>query len=74
MCTPPSERPVVKLIGEDGNVFHVIGLSRKALREWARTHPDQKHLEQEFVDKAFKTHSYDEVLQLVMEYMEVQDE
>jgi len=60
------EKPECKLIGEDGNVFAIIGtvsrtLKRAGLKEEAK----------EFVDKAFAAHSYDEVLCLCMDYVEV---
>ncbi len=60
-------KPVVKLLGEDGNVFGVIGKTSKALKRAGL-------LEQarEFTEKAFAAHSYDEVLQLVMTYCEVE--
>ena len=58
---------VVKLIGEDGNVFNVIGRTQKALRR-AGLEDEAK----EFVDRAFKAGSYDKVLRLVMEYCEVE--
>jgi hypothetical protein len=59
-------RPQVRLIGEDGNVFSIIGLTARALREAG--------LEQaavEFTNAAFGCDSYDSVLRLVMRYVEV---
>jgi hypothetical protein len=61
------EKPTVKLIGEDGNVFNIIGLVRKALKRAG--HPD---LADEFSNKAMKQPSYDHVLALVTEYCEVE--
>ena len=61
------ERAKVKLIGEDGNVFNVIGLVSKALKR-----NDQKAESDEFTAKAFKCNDYDEVLALVQEYVEVE--
>ena len=58
-------RPKVKLIGEDGNVFYIIGKASKALRSTGGTLAD------EFADKALAASSYDEVLQLVHQYVEV---
>ena len=58
---------VVKLIGEDGNVLNVIGRTSKALQR-----AGLKDEFKEFVDRAFKAGSYDEVLRLVMEYCEVE--
>ena len=60
-------KPTVKLIGEDGNVFFVIGRTAKTLRK-ARQFKESS----EFIDRAFKAGSYDAVLNLVMEYCEVE--
>ena len=58
---------VVKLIGENGNVFNVIGRTSRALKN-----ADLKDEAEEFVARAFKAGSYDEVLRIVMEYCEVE--
>jgi hypothetical protein len=60
-------KPIVKLIGEDGNVFAIIGAVSKALKR-----AGEKERATEFTEKAFAAHSYDEVLQLAMEYCEVE--
>ena len=57
-------KPVVKLVGTDGNVFSIIGKVSKALRS--------NGLDKEFEDKAFNAESYDEVLSLAMEYCEIE--
>lgn len=59
-------KPRVELLGTDGNVFNVIGLVAKALKEAGQ--PDKAT---EFTKRAFKAHSYDEVLVLLQEYVEV---
>jgi hypothetical protein len=59
-------KPVCKLVGTDGNVFAVIGRVRAALIGAGQ--PDQAS---EFVKRALGARSYDEVLQLCMEYVEV---
>ena len=59
-------KPVCKLIGTDGNVFSIIGRVRRALRE-----AGQDDRAREFVEKAFRSRSYDEVLQLCLEYVDV---
>lgn len=62
-----SSKPKVKLVGEDGNVFSIIGRVAKALRG-----AGSPELAKEFTEKAFAAGSYDEVLQLCMKYVEVQ--
>lgn len=64
--TTAVEKPVCKLAGTDGNVFAIIGnvrqtLIRAGLKEEAK----------EFANKALSSGSYDEVLQLCFEYVDV---
>ncbi len=61
------KKPVVKLTGQDGNVFNIIGLCCRALRREV-----SEECANEFATKAFNAGSYDEVLQLAMKYCEVQ--
>jgi hypothetical protein len=65
MSTAPI-KPPCNLIGEDGNVFSIIGRVRRAL-----TAAGQEDRAREFVEKAFRSTSYDAVLQLCLEYVEV---
>lgn len=62
----PTNLPKCKLIGTDGNVFAIIGnvstsLKKAGLRDKA----------DEFTNKAFNAESYDHVLQLAMNYVDV---
>jgi len=57
----------VKLVGEDGNVFAIIGRVSKALRKAGMS--DKAN---EFWERAMNSASYDEVLMLVGEYVEVE--
>lgn len=59
-------KPIVRLTGEDGNVFAVIGACAKALRK-----SDTPELEKEFREKARNAKDYDEVLALAEEYCDV---
>lgn len=61
------EKPTVQLTGEDGNVFSIIGRVSKALR-CAGLVDEAK----EFTRKALNSGSYDEVLQLCFDYVEVE--
>lgn len=68
MPVPPGfTRPPCKLIGEDGNVFNVIGRVKRALSRAG--HPD---LATQWVEEATSKHSYDEVLGLAMDYVDVE--
>ena len=59
-------KPQCKLIGEDGNVFFIIGKVTRTLKEFG--YPDKA---KEFKEKATASKSYDEVLQLAMDYVEI---
>jgi hypothetical protein len=58
-------KPEVRLVGEDGNVFVIIGRVAKALRR-----DGQPERAEEWMQRATSCNSYDEVLQLVFEYVE----
>lgn len=60
-------KPVCKLTNTDGNVFSIIGNVSRALEKAGK-----KQEASEFREKAFKSDSYDKVLQLVMQYVEVE--
>ena len=62
-----TSKPICKLTGTDGNVFAVIGNVSAALRRGGC-----KDKIEEFQEKAFRCHSYDEVLRLCHKYVEVQ--
>ena len=60
------EKPRCRLIGEDGNVFNVIGLVSRALKQ-----ADMRGEARRFTTEAFGAGSYDEVLVLAQKYVEV---
>lgn len=60
-------KPSCKLIGENGNVFNLIGLASKALKK-----AGLKDRCSEMQEKCFAAGSYDEVLRILMEYVEVE--
>lgn len=64
--TPTYPTVTVKLTGEDGNVFAIIGAVSKALKRAGK--PDAAA---EFSAAAFRCGSYDEVLRLCMATVEV---
>ena len=64
---PSAPLPVRHLIGTDGNVFAIIGQVRRSFRE-----AGQPERASAFVERAFQPRSYDEVLQLCLDYVEVQ--
>jgi hypothetical protein len=68
MTTNEVNRPTVKLIGADGNVFNILGLCMRAARKagWPKKRVD------EFVGRCTSSGSYDAVLGIVMEEFEVE--
>ncbi len=61
-----SPKPPCKLVSTDGNVYHVISLVRRALIA-----DGQEEAAKEFVQRAFKARSYDEVLTLCLDFVDV---
>jgi hypothetical protein len=62
---PPYIKPRVQLTGTDGNVFALLGRCTKALKDI-----EQFHRARELTDRVLETHSYDEALALMQEYVE----
>ena len=63
----PLNKPTVKLIGQDGNAFSVMGLVKKALKHAGA--------DKEYVDKYLKeaiSGDYDHLLVVSMEYVNVE--
>ena len=65
-ATPRPAKPTCKLVGADGNVYSIIGRVRRSLQG-----AGQEERAREFVERAFRASSYDGVLQLCLEYVEV---
>ena len=62
-------KPKVQLVGQDGNVFNLLGICTKALKR-AGQHEEAKELQ----NRVFASKSYDEALVLMMEYVDETDE
>jgi hypothetical protein len=60
-------KPRCKLVGEDGNVFNLVGLASKALKR-----AGQPESAKEMSAKCFKAGSYDEAVRVIMDYVEVE--
>lgn len=60
-------KPNCKLIGTDSNVFAIIGTVRRTLRR-----AGQEDRAKEFTERAMTSSSYDDVLALVFDYVEVE--
>lgn len=60
-------KPTCKLIGTDGNVFAIIGKVSKTLKSSGLNEEAKK-----MQDRCFSAGSYDEVLQIIQEYVEIE--
>lgn len=67
------QRPSLRLVGLNGNVFNVIGHARKAAREAGWTQEEIKHLEDKLTGKLDPPGqwSYDHVIAYVMDHFDV---
>lgn len=59
-------KPPVRMVGEDGNAFSIIGRVSKALKQAGC--PDRA---KEWIDRATSCESYNHLLNLVFEYADV---
>ena len=63
----PATKPTVKLVGQDGNAFSIMGRVRKALM---RSGADQEYIDQ-YLSEA-TSGDYDHLLFVSMEYVDVE--
>ncbi|NLC02725.1 MAG: hypothetical protein GX787_00410 [Tissierellia bacterium] len=59
-------KPKCKLIGEDGNIFNLMAIASKTLKE-----AKMKDKADEMVEKVMSSGSYLEALALISEYVEI---
>ena len=60
-------KPKCKLIGEDGNIFNLMGIASKSLKK-----AGLKKEADEMIDRITKSKSYHEALTIIMDYVEVE--
>ena len=63
----PLTKPTVKLVGEDGNAFSIMGRVKKALR---RAGADQEYIDR-YLSEA-TSGDYDHLLVVCMKYVDVE--
>lgn len=63
----PEKKPVVKLIGNSGNAFAILGSVKQALR---RSGADKEYIDQ-YLNEAMSG-DYDHLLAVTMDYVEVE--
>ena len=67
-CNPAHvEKPVVKLIGADGNAFNILGLALRAARQagWSKEQRDE-------YQRQATSGDYDHLLSVTMDFFDVQ--
>lgn len=60
-------KPKMNLVGEDGNIYSILGRASKLLRQ-----ADQEDRVEEMVKRVTSSHSYYEALCIVSEYVETE--
>ena len=63
---PEPEKPDCALIGQDGNIFNLVGIAARTLREH-----DRKDQAKEMTDRVFASGSYGEALCIIGEYVNI---
>ena len=64
--SPEPEKPDCALIGQDGNIFNLVGIAAHTLREYGR-----KDQAKEMTDRVFASGSYGEALCIIGEYVNI---
>ena len=60
------DRPECKLIGENGNIFNLISIANRVLRN-----NGMREYADEMTDRCFNSGSYDEALNIIGEYVRI---
>jgi len=63
----PIEKPVVRLVGENGNAFNIMGLASRALR---KAGADKEYINKYLAEA--KKGDYNNLLIVTMKYVEVE--
>lgn len=63
------EKPKCALIGKDGNIFNLMGIASRTLRN-----NNMKEEAKEMVIRIEKSKSYDEALGIISEYVDITDD
>jgi hypothetical protein len=63
-------KPECKLIGQNGNVFNLIGIVRKTLKQY-NLHDELSRFDADLKNIQETGGSYDDLLALIMEYVDV---
>jgi len=69
------EKPTIRLIGEDGNVFSILGRANTSMRQFSIKNKwyDYKFEFEELEKKVKGSESYEEALSIIMDYFKVEE-
>lgn len=62
-------KPKCALIGQDGNIFNLVGIASRTLK-----HNGMQEEAKEMSERVFNSHSYSDALNIIGEYVEITDE
>ena len=60
-------KPTCKLLGEDGNIFNLLGIASKTLKKCDRTEEAK-----DMTQRVMASGSYSEALRIIAEYVEIE--
>jgi len=60
------DKPVIKVLGEDGNIFGIIAKAQRALKEQGRS----EDADEVFSVVSKQAESYEEALDIIQDYVE----
>jgi hypothetical protein len=60
-------KPRCKLVGENGNIFNLMGITSRTLKD-----AGLEEQAAEMRERIFKSESYDRALQIIMEYVDAE--
>lgn len=60
------KKPLCKLIGEDGNIFNLVGIASRTLKK-----NNMREQAEEMQKEVFSSGSYDEALSIIGKYVEI---
>jgi hypothetical protein len=60
-------KPKCKLVGENGNIFNLMGIAARTLKR-----AGLREEAEEMVSRITKSQSYDEALRIIMEYVDAE--
>lgn len=59
------QKPMCPLIGANGNIFNLLAIAKSSLED-----ADLKEEANNMIQRVYKSHSYDEALRIIMDYVE----